>query len=127
MGDAIEARELDPLGVHEQQAEPLRRVVEEERGQHGIQAGALAGAGSTGKEKMGHADQVGYHGAARDVPPEGQAQGGTAFLERVGLEHPTEPDYGLFGVRHLDADHCTAGHRSLDANRRCGQRQRQVV
>ncbi len=126
VGDVLEERELEPLGVDEDDLDLLRRGLVEEAGDQGVEGDALARAGRAGDEQVGHDGQVGHDDAAVDVLAQGEGQLGGRVLEIRRLDDVAELDDLALVVGDLDAQGGLAGD-ALDADRLRLQGQGQVL
>ena len=78
--------ELDLLRVDEDEAHLLRRRLEQDRHDHGVDADALARAREPSDEQVRHALHVGHEGPAVDVLAERQRERGSGVDELGGLD-----------------------------------------
>ena len=114
--DPLVRRQLDPLGVDEDQSHLVGRGPHENRGDETVDAARLSGASGTGHEQVRHAREVGHHEAALDVLAERSRQ--RMVIARRGTAAQDIPQCDQFTVRvgDLDADGLLAGDRTEDAN-----------
>ncbi len=124
---AVVARELDPLEVHQDHPDVVGGRLAEQARDDGVHHHALAGAGRAGDEEVGHLREVDGLGLAGHVAPEGERQLRLGGGERDLLEDAAEGNDVEVLVRDLDADGALARDRGLDPERAGGQRHRQVV
>ena len=127
MRQTVVARELDALGIDQQQAEVVRGHLEQQAGDESVDAHALALAGGSGDQQVRHAREVGDDRLSRYVIAQAQGELVGALAERGRLENfANRHEAGRF-IRHLDAHRRLTRDRGFDAQRRGGQRQRQVI
>ncbi len=116
VGDAVERRELDDLGVDHEQAQLVRRPPVEEREQHHVEADALARAGRARDDDVRHAREVRVHGVSENVAPEHDGQGHVERLETGVLDEIPQQDLDPPVVRELEPDAVLAGDGGHDAH-----------
>ena len=73
--DPLVPAHLDPLRVDQDEADYLRGGPHQDRGDHGVDARRLAGAGRPGDEQVGHGRQVEHYRPAADVAPHRHLKG----------------------------------------------------
>ncbi len=74
MGQAIEPYQLNLLGVDHHQLQLLRRIVEHQASDEGVDTHRLAGAGRPGDEQVGQLGQIGHHWSAGHVAAQRDTQ-----------------------------------------------------
>ena len=77
MGKAVVLAEFHPFGVHEDQANLVRRAAHQDRRDQAVDTAGLAGTGLTGDQQVGHLREVDHLRVTRDIPTE-------SYLEGVG-------------------------------------------
>ena len=127
MRHLVVRRQLNPLRIDHDEAQVVRRVMQQQARDDGVDAHRLARAGGPGDQQVRHGGQVGGHGVARDVLPQRQTQPRIDLEEGLGLHHVPQRHHLDLVVGNLDPDEPLARHRRLDPNRRRRQRQRQIV
>ena len=105
----------------------IGRDLEEQAGDEGVDAHALALAGRAGDQQVRHARQVADDGLSGDVVAERKRQFVRALAEGRGLEHLADRDQARGLVGHFDSHRRLAGDGRLDTQRRRRQCERQVV
>ena len=100
---AFIGRKFQPLGVNHKEFYLVRRRLEEDAANQGIQGHAFSRTCSARNQEVGHPDQVGDHRHSGNVHPQGdrQAQGGTQ--EGIVIEHVLELHGIAFLLRNLNA------------------------
>ena len=121
------AGQFEPLGIDHEELDLIRRRLEEDAADHGVERDALPRTGRSGDQEMGHADQIGDDGSADDVFPEGDGQPAGRFPECGVVEDVPQTDRFPFLVGDLDADGPLARDGGDDPDARRPQRERQVV
>ena len=114
MRDRLVVVQLDPLRVDQDHLDLVRRGVQQDRDEHGVERAGLTGAGGAGDQHVRHLGEVGVHVVAADVLAEPDGQGAAAGRERaldVAERHEVRRR-----VRNLDADGLLAGDRGEDAD-----------
>ncbi len=111
--DALVVVELDLLGVDQDHPQVVRRRAQQHRGEEGVEAHALAGAGGSGDQEVGHPGQVDVDRLAAEVQAEPRHQRAGVRRELAG--DVAERDQRRLGVRHLHADGLLARDRRDDA------------
>ena len=127
MRQPVVARELDPFGVDQEQTQMIGCHLEQQAGDEGVDANALALAGGAGDEEMRHPGQVGDDRLPRHVIAKAQREPVGAFAERRRLDDLANGHQARRLVGNLDADGGLARNRRLDAQRRGGEREREIV
>ena len=116
VGDAFVERELEPLGVDEDELDLVGRRLVEDAGDHGVEGDALPGPGGPGDQEMGHDGQVGDVDLAVDGLAQGEGQLRRRIEELLGLDDVPELDDLALVVGDLDAQRGFA-RDPLDADR----------
>ncbi len=127
MRDAVVGGQLHPLGVHQHQPQLGGGVIEQQAGEDGVDAHALARAGGAGDQQMRHGGKIAGGGAPGHILAQGKAQRRAHLLESVGFDQLAQGHQADLGVGHLDAHVHVPGDGRLDADARGGQGQGQVV
>ena len=127
MGERLVGGELDHLRVDHQHPHLIGAPGHDHREDERVETHALARAGPTGDEEMGHRRHVDDHRIARHVLAEEQRD-----LERLRfglrlLHHLPEANHLSDRVGHLDTDRVLAGDRGDDPDARHAQGDRQIV
>ena len=127
MGNAIVQRQLDALGVHHQQLEVVGGISRDKAGDQGIDAHRLARTRRASDEQVGQLGQIIDHSRSRYITPKGHGQRRLDLGEFFRFHHATQTHHRRLLIGYLQANDALAGHGRLDANRRGGQSQRQVI
>ena len=125
--DAVVGGQLHALGVHQHQAQLGGGVIEQQAGEDGVDAHALARAGGAGDHQMRHGGKIAGGGAPGHILAQGKTQRRAHLLESVGFDQLAQGHQADLGVGHLDAHVHVPGDGRLDADARGGQGQGQVV
>ncbi len=127
MRDIVVNRQLQHLGIDQDEAHVVGGGVEQHRRDHGVNRDRLAGSGRAGDQQMRHPRQVGDHRLAADI----LAQRDRKLALRRGklrrFQDLAQIDLLALAVGHFDTDHRLARHRGLDPNRQRLERHREVV
>jgi len=107
--------ELDHLGVYEQEFDLIRPRPEQDRGDDGVDAHALARTGRAGNQQVGHTLQVVKDGPAGDVLAQRHRDFGRGADVLRALEHFTEVNDGHFLIGDFDPQGRLAGDGGLNA------------
>src|SRR6185503_19465591 len=124
---ALVDRELQHLGIDEDQPHLLRLRLVDEGEQHGVDAHRLAGAGRAGDQQVRHAGEVGHYRVAGDVLAERQRErralvGVDLRAQYLGQPHDLAP-----GIGDLQAHEALAGYGLDDPYAHDRQRAREVL
>ena len=127
MGERLVGRQFDHLRVDHQHPHLVGAAGHDHREDERVETHALARAGPTGDEEMGHRGHVDDHRIARHVLAEEQRD-----LERLRLglrllHHLPEANQLPGCVGHLDADRVLPRDRGDDPDARHAQGDRQIV
>ena len=104
VGDPLVAGQFEPLGIDHEEFDLVRRRLEEDAADHGVEGDALPRAGRPGDQEMGHADQIGDDRGADDVFPEGDGEPAGRFAEGGVVEDVAQADRFPLLIGDLDAD-----------------------
>jgi hypothetical protein len=74
VGQAVKAHQLHLFGVNHDQVQVVRAVVEDQVGNHGVEADRFTGTGGAGNEQMGQPGQIDGHRRAGHVSPQTHGQ-----------------------------------------------------
>ena len=118
VGDVGEVAELHPLGVDEDELQLRGGGLQEEAGEHCVDAHRLAAAGGAGDEQVGHAREVADDGVAAHVGAERHPEAAAHVAEGAAGHHVAQRHQLGRLVGDLDADRRLARDRRLDADRR---------
>jgi hypothetical protein len=127
VGDAVIAGEFHHLRVDHEELDLVRRGIEENAADHGVDHDALARSGGPGDENVGHLGQVARLGMAEDVLAESDGQLGFAGAELLGEHDVLEMNQLSPVVGDFDADHGFSGDGTDDPHGDGAHGQGQVV
>ena len=119
--NALVDRELQHLGIDQNQANLVGRAVIEQAQQHGIHANRLPRAGGTRHQQVGHLGQVDHSGCTGYVLAQCHGQGGTAVLEGRRANDLRKSNGLTSGIGQLQPHQALARNGLHHSNR--GQRQ----
>ena len=125
--DALVHRQLQHLGVDQDQAHLLRLGLVQQRQDHRVDGDRLAGARRARDQQMRHPREVGDDRLAGDVLPERQRQHAGVVVVRRRREDLDQLDDLALGIRQLEPHARLAGNGLHDADADDGERPRQVL
>ena len=125
--DPLVLRELDLLGIDQDQLHLVGPPGHQDRQDHRVQADRLAGAGPAGHQKVGHFGQVVHERHALGVLAQEQRDAAVVESPVHPRDDIAQPDHVAVVVGHLDADRRLARDRCDDPDARDRQGDRQVV
>ena len=126
MRNVLVDRQLDHLGVDQDELALIRRQPVQQRQDHGVERHRLARTGGAGDQQMRHARQVHHDGLATDVLAQRQGEARGRVLVGGARQQVAQEHRLALLVRQLDADDVAAGHHR-DAHRHRAQRAGDVV
>ena len=125
MRDPLVDRQLQHLGIDEDQAHLLGAGLVEQAEQHGVDGHRLARARGPRHQQMRHTREIGHHRLAADVLAQRQGQRRCGIVIGLGAQNLAQANQFALGIGDLEAHHGLARDH-LDhahAHRRQGARQ----
>src|SRR4030042_7197919 len=121
MGQCIEIDQLHSLRVNHDDLDVIRRVVDDQAADNGVETGGLATAGGAGNKQVWHPGEVGSYRFTTGPLSQSQCQlgFGICFLEGGGLDYAPEVDQSEGGIGDFDTHYRFSGYRGFDSDARC--------
>ena len=127
MRNAVVTRQFHALGIHQHQAQIVRRVIQQKTGKDRVHAHRLARTGCACDQHMRHRFQIGGDGMSGHILSKCETQQRFISLEGFILQNIAQSNQRHLLVWNFDADIAVSRNGRLNADARRSQRQCEII